>query len=267
MDDRYRRARRRRSSRGQLRLGAGFTHGIDRLDWLTLDQVAIEADTLSLKASYTFTPMTTFEAGYAYPVPPGDLRCIALGPGSSFARRPELTKVTELTTKERSQRGRTKKHWTWLRDGRVPAPAGLCDRARGDKHKRRSDRWAVCCPLTHRPSEARTRPSLLRQALASPHPVASQVDFARPLCLWLRGSPGGLGALGEHDVEVPRARTALAPAGVGLRARRGPRRRRAEIQPRPLPRSDRRHRWRRHELVGRAARPFKFYKVDDGTGK
>ena len=58
----------------RLRLGAGFTHGIDRLDWLTLDRVAIEADTLSLKASYNFSPMTTFEAGYAYQSRPGDLQ-------------------------------------------------------------------------------------------------------------------------------------------------------------------------------------------------
>jgi YaiO family outer membrane protein len=61
----------------RLRLGAGFTHGIDRLDWLTLDRIAFEADTLSLKASYNLTPFATFEAGYAYQSRPsdfGDLR-------------------------------------------------------------------------------------------------------------------------------------------------------------------------------------------------
>jgi tetratricopeptide (TPR) repeat protein len=57
----------------RLRLGAGFTHGIDRLDWLTLDRIAFEADTLSLKASYNFTPFATFEAGYAFQSRPGDL--------------------------------------------------------------------------------------------------------------------------------------------------------------------------------------------------
>jgi tetratricopeptide (TPR) repeat protein len=61
----------------RLRLGASFTHGIDRLDWLTLDRIAVEADTLSLKASYDFTPFATFEAGYAFQSRPsnvGDLR-------------------------------------------------------------------------------------------------------------------------------------------------------------------------------------------------
>jgi hypothetical protein len=58
----------------RVRLGAGFTHGIDRLDWLTLDRIAFEADTLSLKASYNFTPFTTFEAGYAFQSRPGDLQ-------------------------------------------------------------------------------------------------------------------------------------------------------------------------------------------------
>lgn len=58
----------------RLRLGAGFTHGIDRLDWLTLDRLAFEADTLSLKASYSFTPFTTFEAGYAFQSRPDDLQ-------------------------------------------------------------------------------------------------------------------------------------------------------------------------------------------------
>jgi tetratricopeptide (TPR) repeat protein len=58
----------------RLRLGAGFTHGIDRLDWLTLDRIAFEADTLSLKASYNFTPFATFEAGYAFQTRPDDVR-------------------------------------------------------------------------------------------------------------------------------------------------------------------------------------------------
>jgi tetratricopeptide (TPR) repeat protein len=58
----------------RLRLGAGFTHGIDRLDWLTIDRITFEADTVSLKASYSFTPFATFEAAYAYQSRPGDLQ-------------------------------------------------------------------------------------------------------------------------------------------------------------------------------------------------
>jgi YaiO family outer membrane protein len=50
----------------RLRASAGFTHGIDRLDWLTLDRVATEADTLSLKIAFDCTPFTTFELGYAF---------------------------------------------------------------------------------------------------------------------------------------------------------------------------------------------------------
>jgi YaiO family outer membrane protein len=50
----------------RLRASAGFTHGIDRLDWLTIDRVATEADTLTLKTSFDCTPFTTFELGYAF---------------------------------------------------------------------------------------------------------------------------------------------------------------------------------------------------------
>ena len=63
MDDRYRRARRRRSSRGAAAAWRRVYHGIDRLDWLTLDRVAIEADTLRSNllrrhAHTTFGPAT-----------------------------------------------------------------------------------------------------------------------------------------------------------------------------------------------------------------
>jgi YaiO family outer membrane protein len=50
----------------RLRASAGYTHGIDRLDWLTIDRVATEADTLLLKTSFDCTPFTTFELGYAF---------------------------------------------------------------------------------------------------------------------------------------------------------------------------------------------------------
>lgn len=55
----------------RARLGVGYTHGIDRLDWLTIDRIAFEADTLSLKASYDFTPFATFQAGYDFQSRPG----------------------------------------------------------------------------------------------------------------------------------------------------------------------------------------------------
>jgi tetratricopeptide (TPR) repeat protein len=50
----------------RLRASAGYTHGIDRLDWLTVDRVTTEADTLLLKTAFDYTPFTTFEVGYAF---------------------------------------------------------------------------------------------------------------------------------------------------------------------------------------------------------
>jgi YaiO family outer membrane protein len=52
-------------------VGVGYTHGIDRLDWLTIDRVAFESDTLSLNASYDFTPFATVRAGYEFQSRPG----------------------------------------------------------------------------------------------------------------------------------------------------------------------------------------------------
>ena len=56
----------------RLRLGLGYTHGIDRLDWLTVDRLDIESDTLSLSAGFDFTPFAAFQAGYEYQSRPGD---------------------------------------------------------------------------------------------------------------------------------------------------------------------------------------------------
>jgi len=58
------------------RVGVGvvYTHGIDRLDWLTVDRIGFEADTLSFRASYDFTPFATFEAGYDYQSRPGPVQ-------------------------------------------------------------------------------------------------------------------------------------------------------------------------------------------------
>jgi YaiO family outer membrane protein len=55
-------------------VGVGYTHGIDRLDWLTLDRITFESDTLSLKGSYDFTPFATFRAGYDFQSRPGALQ-------------------------------------------------------------------------------------------------------------------------------------------------------------------------------------------------
>ena len=55
-------------------VGVGYTHGIDRLDWLTLDRITFESDTLSLKAAYDITPFTTFRAGYEFQSRPEGLQ-------------------------------------------------------------------------------------------------------------------------------------------------------------------------------------------------
>jgi hypothetical protein len=57
-----------------VRLGAGFTHGIDRLDWLTSDRITFEADTFSLRAACSFTPFVTLEVGYDYQSRPEDVQ-------------------------------------------------------------------------------------------------------------------------------------------------------------------------------------------------
>ena len=44
----------------------GYTHGIDRLDWLTLDRITFESDTISFHAGFDFTPFAGIEAGYDF---------------------------------------------------------------------------------------------------------------------------------------------------------------------------------------------------------
>ena len=44
----------------------GYTHGIDRLDWLTIDRITFEADTISFRAGLDFTPFAGIEAGYDF---------------------------------------------------------------------------------------------------------------------------------------------------------------------------------------------------------
>ncbi len=57
-----------------FRLGVGYTHGIDRLDWLTIDRIAIEADTFAVRASCSFTPFVTLEVGYDFQTRPDDIQ-------------------------------------------------------------------------------------------------------------------------------------------------------------------------------------------------
>ena len=54
------------SASDRLRLGVTFTHGIDRLDWLTLDRITTEADTVSVTGGYDFTAFVTFRGGYDF---------------------------------------------------------------------------------------------------------------------------------------------------------------------------------------------------------
>jgi YaiO family outer membrane protein len=56
-----------------FRLGAGYTHGIDRLDWLTLDRVGFESDTLALRGTFTLTPSVRLELGYDFQQRPADV--------------------------------------------------------------------------------------------------------------------------------------------------------------------------------------------------
>jgi YaiO family outer membrane protein len=69
---------------GRVRVGIGYTHGIDRLDWLTIDRVAFEADTLALKASVDLTPFTTLRAGYEYESRPNTMQAHRVRAGFVF---------------------------------------------------------------------------------------------------------------------------------------------------------------------------------------
>jgi YaiO family outer membrane protein len=57
----------------RFRLGAGYTHGIDRLDWLTVDRIGFESDTFALRANFTFTPFVSLEVGYDFQQRPADV--------------------------------------------------------------------------------------------------------------------------------------------------------------------------------------------------
>ena len=57
----------------QFRLGAGYTHGIDRLDWLTADRIGFESDTFALRGTFTLTPFVSLEIGYDFQQRPADV--------------------------------------------------------------------------------------------------------------------------------------------------------------------------------------------------
>ena len=72
------------SASDRLRLGVTFTHGIDRLDWLTLDRITTEADTLSVTGGYDFTAFVTFRGGYDFESRPDGLQAHRANAGFVF---------------------------------------------------------------------------------------------------------------------------------------------------------------------------------------
>lgn len=50
----------------RARASIGYTHGIDRLDWLTIDRIGFESDTATFRVGFDFTPFTSLEAGYDF---------------------------------------------------------------------------------------------------------------------------------------------------------------------------------------------------------
>lgn len=57
----------------RARVSVGYTHGIDRFDWLTIDRITFESDTLSVRGIFDCTPFTSFEAGYEFQSRPGGI--------------------------------------------------------------------------------------------------------------------------------------------------------------------------------------------------
>jgi YaiO family outer membrane protein len=72
------------SASDRLRLGATFTHGIDRLDWLTLDRITTEADTVSVTGGYDFTAFVTFRGGYDFQSRPDGVQAHRANAGFVF---------------------------------------------------------------------------------------------------------------------------------------------------------------------------------------
>jgi hypothetical protein len=58
----------------RARASIGYTHGIDRLDWLTIDRIGFESDTASFRLGFDFTPFVTLETGYDFQSRPENVR-------------------------------------------------------------------------------------------------------------------------------------------------------------------------------------------------
>lgn len=67
-----------------FRLGAGFTHGVDRLDWLTLDRVGFESDTFALRGTFSLAPSVSLELGYDFQQRPADVNVSRARAGLTF---------------------------------------------------------------------------------------------------------------------------------------------------------------------------------------
>jgi opacity protein-like surface antigen len=68
-----------------VRTVAEYRHGIDRLDWLTVDRIdAGDANTLSLGLSTDFTPFVTLDVHYDYQSRPEDLNLQRVRAGLIF---------------------------------------------------------------------------------------------------------------------------------------------------------------------------------------
>lgn len=68
----------------QVRLGVGYTHGIDRLDWLTLDRIGFESDTVGLRANFAVSPFAALEIGYDFQSRPADVKIQRVRAGLTY---------------------------------------------------------------------------------------------------------------------------------------------------------------------------------------
>ena len=68
----------------QARLGLGYTHGIDRVDWLTSDRIGLESDTLDVRGDFSITPFVSLEVGYAFQSRPDDIQVHRARAGLTF---------------------------------------------------------------------------------------------------------------------------------------------------------------------------------------
>ena len=68
----------------QVRLGLGYTHGIDRLDWLTSDRIGFESDTFDVRGNFSFTPLVSLQVGYDFQSRPDDVQVHRARAGLTF---------------------------------------------------------------------------------------------------------------------------------------------------------------------------------------